>query len=59
MKIEQRKEYVPIVITLETKAEANTMSTMIERIVNSNKPAPIEKDLAIKISNWFGGHARL
>ncbi len=57
MKIEQRKEYVPIVITLETEADASAFISIIDDVKKS--AAPYKYQFAVKVSNWFSNHARL
>jgi len=50
---QEASEFKPITIILETQEEANAMWDMVEDTFGSFPPSSVERNLAVKISNWF------
>lgn len=57
MRLNQKEEFKPITITLETAEEAETFLKII-MYCSSKRPDHL-KDMANKISNWFSNEAQL
>jgi cell division septum initiation protein DivIVA len=55
MKITQEKTFKPITITLETQKEADALLDLVDRAYLEFPKGGHERNLAIKISNWFTG----
>jgi hypothetical protein len=57
MKILQEKSFKPITLTLETAEEANAFWGILE--VGAKELRGEDKELALKLSNWFSNNAEL
>ena len=59
MKINQEKTFKPVVITLETRAEAEAFWDIVLHYGNSpDKAKKAAKDLAMTISDWFSNEGQ-
>lgn len=60
MKIEQSKEWRPITIRLETRAETEHFLQIIDSACSGGTKIPLDaKSLAVEISNHFSEHIHL